>query len=140
MENNRRDIWKRAVALCSITGILALMILLIVYSKLQFDIGVVCPFKEILNIECPGCGGTRMAVSLLNLDIYQAIRYNAYVCITLPILAYVFIRQAYVFIFKNQILDWLDKFLVIYAGGMVIFGVLRNISLFSWLAPTYIGG
>ena len=140
MENNKRDIWKRAIALFSITGLLALMIVLIVYSKLKFDIGVICPFKEILNIECPGCGGTRMAVSLLHLDIYQAIRYNAYVCLTLPILAYTFVRQAYAFIFKNEILEWLDKFLIIYAIGMIAFGILRNISLFSWLAPTVIGG
>ena len=140
MGNNKRDIWKRAVALLSVTGMLALMILLIVYSKLQFDVGVLCPFKEILNLECPGCGGTRMAVSLLHLDIYQAIRYNAYVCLTLPVLVYVFIKQSYSFIFKNEILDWLDRFLIIYAAGMIIFGIIRNTSLFSWLAPTVIGG
>ena len=140
MGNNKRDIWKRAIALLSITGMLALMIILIVYSKLQFNVGVLCPFKEILNLECPGCGGTRMAVSLLHLDFYQAFRYNPYVCISIPFLVYVFIRQSYVFIFKNEILEWLDKFLIIYAIGMITFGILRNISLFSWLAPTYIGG
>ena len=138
MKNTKRDMIRRAIILGSVSLMMAILVALIVYSKLKFNIGVICPFKEIFNLDCPGCGGTRMAVSLLNLDIYQAIRYNAYVCISIPIVAYVYIKQAYMFIVKNELIPWIDKFLVIYADGLIVFGIIRNMEVFSWLAPTVI--
>ena len=39
----------------------------------------VCVFKNLFDIECAGCGGTRMFLSILKLDFYQAFRYNPYV-------------------------------------------------------------
>ncbi|WP_086839680.1 DUF2752 domain-containing protein [Amycolatopsis kentuckyensis] len=37
----------------------------------------VCPTKALLGIDCPGCGGMRMAYSLLHGDIPAALHYNA---------------------------------------------------------------
>ncbi|GAA4551032.1 DUF2752 domain-containing protein [Amycolatopsis samaneae] len=37
----------------------------------------VCPTKALLGIDCPGCGGLRMAYSLLHGDIPAALHYNA---------------------------------------------------------------
>lgn len=135
-----RDIIRRALALFSVSALIAVLIILIVYSKLNFGVGVRCPFKEIFDIDCPGCGGTRMAVALLNLDFYQAFRYNPFVCTTFPILAVIYIWQSYLFIFKNKLLSWLDYFLVIYAVLLLAFGILRNtnIAIFSWMAPTVV--
>ncbi|MBO5388970.1 MAG: DUF2752 domain-containing protein [Lachnospiraceae bacterium] len=136
MKNSKRDMIRRAAALGSVSSFIAVLLLIIVYSKLTLDIGVVCPFKEIFNIECPGCGGTRMAISLLHLDFYQAFRYNPFILSTLPILAYVYCKQAYLYIRYNILIEWLDKFLVIYAILLLLFGIVRNIDMFSWLAPT----
>ncbi|HKN56960.1 MAG TPA: DUF2752 domain-containing protein [Amycolatopsis sp.] len=37
----------------------------------------VCPTKALLGIDCPGCGGMRMAYSLMHGDIPAALHYNA---------------------------------------------------------------
>lgn len=136
MENKKRDIIRRACVVFFTFGLISALIIIIVLSKYIFDVGVVCPLYELFGWNCPGCGGTRMAVSLLKFEFYQALRYNAYVFITLPILAYVFLRQTYVYIRYNKLINWIDKFLVWYAVGLVSFGILRNTSIFRWLAPT----
>ena len=46
-----------------------------------------CLFYELTHLHCPGCGATRAAHALLQLDIVRAIRMNAlFVLLALPIL------------------------------------------------------
>lgn len=40
------------------------------------NITIPCFFKYITNIPCPGCGLTRSILSILNLDLISAIKYN----------------------------------------------------------------
>ena len=87
MSELKREQFRRAVAILSVTAVIGVLVLLIVYSKVAFDIGVVCPIHEILGLECPGCGGTRMALAIMELDFYQAFRYNPFLFVTLPIWA-----------------------------------------------------
>ena len=138
MQNKTRDIFRRFITLALVSSFIALLIMLIVWSKMKFNIGVICPFKAMLDFDCPGCGGTRMAVSLLNLDFYQAFRYNIYLFITSPILAIVYIWQAIEYIKNNRLLRYIDIFLITYAIGLILFGIIRNIEYFSFLAPTEI--
>lgn len=137
-ETCKRDIIRRAIVLGFVLALIGVLIGLILYSKIVFDIGVLCPLKEILGIECPGCGGTRMAVSIFKMDLYQAFRYNAYVFATIPLLLFVGTKQAYEFIVNNKMISWIDKFITYYSIGLCIFGVIRNIGVFSWLAPTMV--
>ena len=58
--------------------------------------------------------------------------------ISIPILTIIYIWQSYVFIVKNLLISWIDKFLIIYALLLIIFGIIRNVSIFSWLSPTLI--
>lgn len=138
MKNSKREIFRRATIIIMGTAFIAALLLIIVLSKLLFDVGVVCPFYEIFGWNCPGCGGTRMAVSLLHGDFYQAFRWNPFVFISIPILTIIYIWQSYVFIVKNLLISWIDKFLIIYALLLIIFGIIRNVSIFSWLSPTLI--
>ncbi len=39
--------------------------------------GLPCPFYTVTGLQCPGCGVTRMCLSLLRLDLRAAWRYNA---------------------------------------------------------------
>lgn len=39
-------------------------------------ITIPCFFKYLTNIPCPGCGLTRSFISILNLDLISAIKYN----------------------------------------------------------------
>ncbi len=135
MTSNKRDILRRAIVIFSVFGFLFALIFIILFSKVAFDVGVKCPFYELLNWYCPLCGGTRMAVALLQGDILLALQNNALIILTLPVLLYVFCKQAYLFIRYGTLLEWLDKFLVTYILVFILFAILRNFEIFSWLAP-----
>ena len=114
--------------------ILLLISFLIIFLFLNkvFNFSIPCLFHEITNLYCPGCGITRMFLALFKLDFYQAFRYNPLVFILL-ILSIVYFLVKKIgklnFKFPNYIYYYL---LVI----VIIYGILRNIPLFSFLAPT----
>lgn len=138
MSERRREQFRRAVAVFTVTGVIGVLVLLIVYSKVVFNIGVVCPVHEILGLDCPGCGGTRMALALLELDFYQAFRYNPFLFITLPIWAVIYCWQILGYIRNNTLWSKLDITLIIYGIMLAIFGIIRNLPVLNWLAPTVV--
>jgi len=44
-----------------------------------------CPFFALTHLLCPGCGGTRALYQLLHLHFSEALRLNALVTVSLPI-------------------------------------------------------
>ncbi|WP_067844360.1 DUF2752 domain-containing protein [Amphibacillus sediminis] len=107
----------------------------ILYLKVlspKFGIHIPCLFRSITGHYCPGCGMTRAALSILDGDIYQAFRYNMLVFILLPLML------VYTLMERNEKTKQ-SKFLMLFMLVLtILFGVLRNLSLFSWLAPTKI--
>lgn len=95
----------------------------------KYNIGIPCIFFELTNLYCPGCGMTRAIKSLLLLDFSQAIRYNALIII-LPLLIFSFIFEK-----KVKIPNWIWYLLLII---VILYGILRNITAFNFLAPTII--
>jgi hypothetical protein len=95
-------------------------------------IRIPCVFREVTGLWCPGCGMTRLALSLMELDLLQAFRYNMLVFFLAPLyLIYLLL------VWRGK-----TKYSSILMGAMVVmtiaFGVLRNIPYFAWLAPTEI--
>ncbi|TMV48208.1 DUF2752 domain-containing protein [Paenibacillus mesophilus] len=93
-------------------------------------IGVPCIFHELTGFYCPGCGITRTALSLLNLDFYQAFRYNPWMICLLPL--YI----AYTMANKKQMRRTSAVMMAVMLTSTLAFGLLRNIPAFDWLAPT----
>ncbi len=48
------------------------------------DIGIPCLIRLIFDIECPGCGTTRAAMSMAQFDFSSAWDYNKLAFITVP--------------------------------------------------------
>ena len=99
---------------------------------------VPCIFRKITHLYCPGCGITRMLAAILTGDFYQALRYNPLICILLP-LAIVYlvdylINQARG---RKSLLvrtpNWVWILMIV---ALVIYGIMRNLSWFEYLAPT----
>ena len=113
--------------------ILLLISFLIIFLFLNkvFNFTIPCLFHEITNLYCPGCGITRMFLSLFKLDFYQAFRYNPLVFILLILsIVYFLVKKIGKLNFKFP--NYIYYLLVI----VIIYGILRNIPLFSFLAPT----
>jgi hypothetical protein len=43
-----------------------------------------CPFRELTGLKCPGCGSQRAVHYILNFDIFNAIKENAILVLSIP--------------------------------------------------------
>ena len=67
----------------------------IVIGKIQLP----CFFYENFGLLCPACGLTRATISILHLNIIEAIKYNAYYTLVLiPFILFLVINDIYVVI------------------------------------------
>lgn len=94
-----------------------------------------CIFHDLTGWHCPGCGITRALHALVHFDLWRALAMNAFVVLSLPLLAVMaaqgFTRRAWLPARVAQVvLDgrW-------WIAALVVFGVLRNLRGFEWLAP-----
>lgn len=117
-------------------AIIAILGFLLYYLlNLYTGFAIFCPFHKFTGLYCPGCGVTRMLFSLIKLDFYQAFRYNPLVFILLIIgiiyLLIKFILKKFNIIIKVPNYVWYILIMIV-----IIYGILRNIPEFDWLAPT----
>lgn len=118
-----------------------LIILIIGFAYYLFvkftGLGIPCVFNLATGLQCPGCGISRMFVSLASLDFKTAFGYNAFVMVVGPIAAIFVLRHYIIYVLKgNQKSSRLETVLLIIALVLAIaFGILRNIPAFSFLAP-----
>lgn len=95
-------------------------------------IGIPCVFREFTGFYCPGCGITRVVLSSLRLDFAQAFRYNPLLFILLPLSVMYFVTN------KKQMQMISKTMMAVMLIITLTFGVLRNIPMFDYLAPTVI--
>lgn len=118
---------------------LVLTLLGFVYLLLiDLGISIPCFFYKLTGFYCPGCGITRMFLSMLCLDFYQAFRFNPFLFILLPFFLILGIFQYERWLFNQKyvvIPNFVWNSLLIIT---ILYGILRNLDIFSFLAPTLI--
>ena len=116
---------------------ISLLLLAIVYVKIlspMFHIHIPCIFNLVTGYECPGCGMTRVVLALLDGNVYQAFRWNMLVFLLIPIYsAYALLSR------KEQHAKKSKMIMVTMLSLTVLFFILRNTEIFSWMAPTFVG-
>ena len=114
-----------------------LLSILFLYLNKRFSFYIPCIFHKITHLYCPGCGITRMFLSILKLDFYQAFRFNPLMFFMSPfiiiyeIIYYINWIQDKKFIISKKI--WYILLII-----TIIYTILRNINSFNFLAPTKI--
>ena len=92
---------------------------------------VECAFKNIFNLYCPGCGGSRALLYLFKLDFASAFFAYPPIYVLLFFLVYLDAR-AVVAIIKNQE-GYFSSFnlniLIIIPASILVFFILRNLAL-----------
>lgn len=96
-----------------------------------------CPLYAITGLYCPGCGITRMFISLLSLEFAQAFHNNAVVCVLLlPAIGFS-IMKAIQYVKTGQVTykRW-EGVLVFLALLLTLgFGVIRNLPIGTQFQP-----
>ncbi len=131
---------KKRVAVTAAAAIFAAAALLYLYFTGEGEgAGIPCIFYQITGFYCSGCGSSRALRSIIHFDFYRALRYNAIFTLAFPFLAVYFIALAvgYVKFGKDKISGKIPMAIVwIFITTALIYGILRNIPAFSFLAPT----
>ena len=132
---------KKIIKVLTLCILLAIFAIVLKYVNVKYNIGLVCIFNKISGLYCPGCGMTRAVFSLMELDFYQAFRYNIFSILLLPILFIYGVSSSYAWIFNKK--NLLEKkiptvFWIIVIVLMLTYGIIRNLPMFSFLAPTLI--
>lgn len=107
-----------------------------IFIKLT-GLGIPCVFRLVTGNLCPGCGVTRMCISLLRGDLYAAMRNNLLIMVCLPFFAVIGIRQAALYVRCGKAeMNLLEKiFFITVFLLMIPFTVMRNMDAFAYLAP-----
>ena len=129
---------KRLIRLCIKTG--GLLGAGLFYALLCILAGhplIPCMFHTITGLYCPGCGVSRMCLSLLSLDFQSAFQANAAVMLILPPGLIIAVQMAFRYIKSGRLQPTRAQNLVLYimAGFLLLFGILRNLPAFAWLSP-----
>ena len=114
---------------------LIFIIILIFFFLLLLSQELKCLFNEMTGLYCPGCGITRMFIAFLKLDVYQAFRYNPLIFMFIIFFAVYVICSL---IRYKKIKEPNNKLILALVIITVLFGILRNIEYFNFLAPTTI--
>lgn len=118
------------------TIIVFLLINLIYY--ILFKSFIPCIIHKITGLYCPGCGITRMIISIFELDFYQAFRFNPFLFILLVV---TLLYQIIKLITKKLLTKSIRLNNNVYVSLLVLtilFGILRNLPQFSELIPTVV--
>ena len=94
-----------------------------------------CVFHDLTGWYCPGCGITRALHALAHFDLWRALAMNAFLVLSLPLLAAMALhgltQRAWLPARIRRVLfdgRW-------WIAALVVFGVLRNLPGFAFLAP-----
>lgn len=108
-----------------VLGIMAILVL-------NDSIAIPCMFHKLTGLHCPGCGITRAVKALLKGNIYVSFRNNMLLYTVVPVLfIYIIISK----ITNNRFKKFDNYFYIILLIIIIGYGVLRNIPMFSYLAP-----
>ena len=103
--------------------LIILILLFLIYICYKLSIPIPCPFKTITGLDCPGCGITRMIISITEFKFYEAFMYNQF-CFILLILGIIY-GIIKIFIKKDyKIPDSITYTLIIIS---ILFAIWRNL-------------
>lgn len=123
------DMKNRAFKICKY--ILSLLLIGLSYGIFVRKTGfaIPCIFYRITGLQCPGCGVTRMCLSLMRFDFVSAYHYNKLLFIISPVIVFIITQQIYRYIRFNDAKTTKAQtaILILLVVLLVIWGILRNI-------------
>lgn len=129
----KKRVYNLVIALCLIFGLGTGY----AFFFVKTGIGIPCVFHLITGLYCPGCGASRMCLSILQGDFHRAFSYNPLLFLMTPLLGAYFIRQAFHYIkgVKWRMSKWESVLWKIVVVLLIFFGIVRNLPGMQGLLP-----
>jgi hypothetical protein len=89
--------------------------------------GVVCPFKALTGLDCPGCGITRACAALAHGHLLQAADHNLLFVALLPVLVFGWLAWVRASVQGKRVPMPSAKFLYVLLVVALLFAVVRNL-------------
>ena len=92
-------------------------------------LGIPCLFHLVTGLKCPGCGVTRMLMSLLRLDLAAAFTHNAVLLCMLPLLLSLALIPLIRYVRTgSRAMTRTENALVLFSAAVLVaWGVVRNL-------------
>ena len=122
----------RAAAPLVVLSLAATVLLL--FPPTRFSFYPQCPIHEYLNLQCPGCGGTRALVALLHGHLAEAFHFNALIALLVPVVIACGI-PCYSRFLQRKPLHWPQPSPLAMHAALAVtaaFSVVRNLPLHSF--------
>ena len=120
-------------------GILALSILIIALIhifRINYQLFFLpCLFNRLTGLYCPGCGGTRSVISLINGHPIASLKYNPIVIYGVAIYAWYMLSNTIELLSKHTIkigMKYRDFYLWLGLGILLLFFFIRNFLLVAF--------
>lgn len=133
--NLKKEQKDRLIKIVTKTGILSVIAIAYAIFVHFTGWGIPCIFSLITKLQCPGCGITRMFLSLFKGDLMDAAKYNLLVLCLLPFFIVLICYKTFKYIVTGK---W-DMFFaekIFYIIGFflcVLFFILRNTDLVPFI-------
>lgn len=113
-----------------ISYILLLFLFLTYYYfiNVYFGFYIPCIFNKTTKLLCPGCGVSRMLISISRFDFYTAFTYNPIIFCGLPFILYILTKQTFHYITDTKfIMSKIENCLLfVFLIILLLFGIIRN--------------
>lgn len=87
---NEKALLRRKIHILLLSILIVVLVAVFYFLALK-GLGIPCLFRKLTGLQCPGCGNSRAAVALLQLDFPRALRYNLLFPLEFFYLAWVFL-------------------------------------------------
>lgn len=134
----RGERWRLIAVLSLGSALLAVAAVMFWFNPAEGGFYPRCALHTLTGLHCPGCGGLRATHQLLHGNMAEAFRLNPLWIIIAPFVGWLLLREA-ARAFADRALPpkrvaiW---WIWVLAAAMMVFGVLRNLPAFRWLAPS----
>lgn len=119
-----------------LTGLALIILAGAVYGLVTgwLGFGIPCPVHYFTGFKCPGCGVSRMFISLMKLDFKGAFEANRLLFLTLPVISALLIVYFVRFIRtgSRKLSKIEDIIYIVLVILFLLFGVVRNFPALKW--------
>lgn len=118
----------RRLIICSAVLLIVGVAYAVFYTRT--GIGIPCPLRFLTGLKCPGCGVTRMCVSLLRGDFSAAWSYNPVILCLLPFFVFLGIQSIISYLKTGRVTFSRTVNRLIYGmiAVLLVFFIVRNIT------------